>query len=132
MARMNRQKPEVDDGIGSWLKALEILGHVNVVTNSILIFFTHKTYKHMFVADDEHDISDSEVINELGIENIGLDLAIFVMSIVLIEHMIIGVKLLISFMYSEEPEVVVEGLKDRANILSQYKEQYKMKKKDKK
>jgi hypothetical protein len=26
----------------------------------------------------------------------------------------------------------VEGLKDRANILSQYKEQYKMKKKDKK
>ena len=122
---MNRQIPEVGDGIGNWLKAIEILGHVNVVTNCILIFFTHKTYKNIFVADNEHEISDNDVINEFNIENVGLDLAKFVMAIVLLEHLIIGLKFLISFLYSEEPEVVVEGLKDRANILSQYKEEYK-------
>ena len=122
---MNRQTPEVDNGIGNWMQAIEILGHVNVVTNSILIFFTHKTYKNVFVADHEHDISDDEVINEFGIENFGLDLAKFVMYIVVLEHLIIGMKLLISFMYNEEPEVVVEGLKDRANILRQYNEEYK-------
>ena len=122
---MNRQIPEVGDGIGNWLKAIEILGHVNVVTNCILIFFTHKTYKNIFVADHEHEISDNDVINEFNIENVGLDLAKFVMAIVLLEHLIIGLKFLISFLYSEEPEVVVEGLKDRANILSQYKEEYK-------
>ena len=125
MARMNRQKPEVANGIGSWLQAIEILGHVNVVTNCILIFFTHKTYKNIFVADHEHDISDDDVINEFDIENFGIDLAKFVMAIVLLEHLIIGLKFLISFMYSDEPEVVVEGLKDRASILSQYKEEYK-------
>ena len=122
---MNRQKPEVDDGIGNWLQAIEILGHVNVVTNCILIFFTHKTYKNIFVADHEHEISDDDVINEFNIENVGLDLAKFIMSIVILEHLIIGLKFLITFLYSEEPEVVVEGLKDRANILSQYKEEYK-------
>lgn len=67
LPRMNRQKPEVADGIGNWLRCIEILGHVNVVTNSILIFFTHRSYKKLFVVDDDHDVSDEEVLNEFNI-----------------------------------------------------------------
>jgi len=99
LARMNRAKPEVADGIGNWLKCIEILGHINVVTNSILIFFTHKSYKNIFVVDHDHEVGDEDIINEFNISVVGLDLTKFLMTVVLIEHMIIGVKLVISFWY---------------------------------
>jgi hypothetical protein len=61
------------------------------------MFFTHKTYKNVFVSDDLSGIEGDEVINELEIQNVGLDLAKFFFSIILLEHLILGVKLLMRY-----------------------------------
>lgn len=48
-----RVKPEVSLGIGNWMFCLEILGQVNVVTNTVLLFFTHRNFKEIFVNEAE-------------------------------------------------------------------------------
>jgi hypothetical protein len=51
---MGRTKPEVADGIGSWIKCLEFISHMNVVTNCVMIFYTHKSIRHIVVDPEFH------------------------------------------------------------------------------
>ena len=42
---MRRPKPEVAEDIGNWMGALETLSNINVVTNTVLLYYTHTSYK---------------------------------------------------------------------------------------
>jgi hypothetical protein len=68
---IRRQKPEVADGIGSWMRCLDILSHVNVVTNCMMLTFTQKSYRHIFVDQSRWQDSTNPqlVMNEFQIQN---------------------------------------------------------------
>jgi hypothetical protein len=65
---MRRTKPEVADDIGNWLGALETLSHVNVVTNTVLLYYTHKSYRMILVNQESNQ-------TDLKLEGVGLELA---------------------------------------------------------
>jgi hypothetical protein len=39
----------VADDIGNWLGAIETLSNINVVTNTLLLYYTHVSYRLIFV-----------------------------------------------------------------------------------
>ena len=78
--------PVVADGPGNWIGALETLTRINVVTNSILIWFMHQSYRNLFLAELAPELEDGQEGSELGTENAGWELVGFLFLIVVVEH----------------------------------------------
>ena len=89
----------------------------------MLIFWTHKSYKHIFVSDEKkgpyiaghHE--EVEIMNEFNIKNMDWDLTQFLMLVVLIEHIIIACKFLISHYFDTLPKGIIEQERERSALL---------------
>ena len=85
MKYMRRPKPEVTEDIGNWMGALETLSNLNVVTNTLFLYYTHTSYKLLLTAAYSEGIDDrTETV--LGIENPGLKLVDFLLALMIAEH----------------------------------------------
>ena len=86
--------------------ALETLSNVNVVTNTLMLYFTHVSYKVIFVAEDELKLESGSVSTDVEASNIALELAQFLFILIVTEHIIIGIKMLIQFINNGYPAFV--------------------------
>ena len=85
MKYMRRPKPEVTEDIGNWMGALETLSNLNVVTNTIFLYYTHTSYKLLLTAKHSEGINDrTETV--LGVENPGLEMVEFLLILMIAEH----------------------------------------------
>ena len=55
---MRRPKPEVAEDIGNWMGALETLSYLNVVTNTMFLYYTHTAYKLLLTEDFSDGFKD--------------------------------------------------------------------------
>jgi|TARA_B110001450_G_scaffold242707_1_gene253300 hypothetical protein len=68
LAITRRFKPEVSDGIGNWMNALEILSTLSIFFNCIFIYFTSSTYQHLFLGKSHEGSQTAIALEELGKE----------------------------------------------------------------
>ena len=115
---MRRQKPEVSDDIGNWLYCIEILSMVNVVTNTVLLYFTHKSFRYILVGEDS--ITAENYTPVVQIDHSGWPLDIFLLVLVVLEHILIGIKLIIRFSRSKTPEFVLLGQQERNQLINKF------------
>lgn len=127
---MRRPKPEVAEDIGSWLPALEVLSNVNVVTNTMLLYYTHKSYR-LILTEEYADGIDDRTEKSIDIQNPGLAMAEFLMALIIVEHLQIGIKALVNFLLGNTPEMVTHGLMERKMLLEKF-QKTKSKSKNKK
>ena len=71
--------PEVVDNIGNWMGALDTLSNLSVVTNMVLLYYTHKNFQAIFIFGDE------EITNDLNV-NAGLKMVEFLLILFTAEH----------------------------------------------
>ena len=60
--------PEVADSIGNWMGALETLSNLSVVTNMILLYYTHKNFQILFTLP----FGDEPIVNDLKLLEVGI------------------------------------------------------------
>ena len=116
-----RFRPEISISIGHWLNCLEILGQVNVVTNTVLLFFTHKSFKNIFIEPEEG------VSKEFEINAIGWEILYFFMFLVIVEHLVIVFRLIIRSSSEVKPPFVKQGERERADLLKKFSQKKNMK-----
>ena len=102
--------------IGNWMGALETLNHVSVVTNTFLLYFTHRSYRSLFVESNKQEDSTTD----LQVDNVGWELAQFLLFLMITEHLIIAIKFLISINKSGTPAFVAHGLMERKKIINKF------------
>ena len=102
--------PEVVDNIGNWMGALETLSNLSVVTNMVLLYYTHKNFQTIFT------IGDQQITNDLNI-NAGLQMVEFLLILFTAEHILMAIKAFIGFVYGNTPEKVSHGLQERKELL---------------
>ena len=105
-----RSQPEPALSIGNWIYCLEVLGHVNVVTNTAMLFFTHRNFKKIFLESESSEF------------NIGWEALYFLMFLVAIEHVIIAVKVGMKYATETKPEFVKEGERERKALIKKFNE----------
>lgn len=128
---MRRPKPEVAEDIGNWMGALETLSNLNVVTNTIFLYYTHTSYKLLLTQKYSDGVNDrTETV--LGFDNPGLEMVEFLLILMIAEHIQVAIKALISFFLGETPQMVTHGLMERKMLLDKFnKTKNKKNKKDK-
>lgn len=107
-----RTKPEIAINIGRWMTCLEALGQVNVVSNTVLLFFTHRNFKKIFL--------ESEETNEFQFNSIGWEALYFLMFLMAIEHMVFGFRLLIKYYSNSEPDSIRQGELERSKLIKKF------------
>ena len=97
--------------IGNWINCLEVLGQVNVVTNTAMLFFTHRNFKNIFIEAES---------NEFQMNSIGWEVLYFLMFLVVVEHLIIALKVGIKYSAQSKPDFVKEGERERAYLIKKF------------
>jgi hypothetical protein len=87
------------------------LGKVNVVTNTVMLFFTHRTFRTIFVE------SGDGVNKEFKIDTIGWDVLNFFMFLVAVEHLVFFFRLVVRSSSEVEPLFVKQGKMERAKLI---------------
>ena len=100
--------------IGHWINCLEVLGQVNVVTNTVLLFFTHRSFKNIFIEPEEG------VSKEFEINAIGWEILYFFMFLVVVEHLVIVFRLIIRNSSEVKPAFVKQGERERSDLLKKF------------
>ena len=103
--------PEVADSIGNWMGALETLSNISVVTNMILLYYTHRNFQVLFT------FGDDDVPNDLNV-NAGLQMVEFLLILMIAEHIQMAIKAVIGFVYGNDPEMIKHGLEERKELLN--------------
>ena len=91
--------PEVADSIGNWMGALETLSKLSVVTNMVLLYYTHKNFQVLFTLP----FGDEPIVNDLN-KNAGLQMVEFLLILMIAEHIQMAIKAAIVFLFGKTPE----------------------------
>lgn len=86
-----RGMPRVTLGIGTFLWYLDLISHLSILVNCAIVYFTAKAYRETFIGPD----------------NWFADRATFILVVVLVEHVVIGIKLILSmFIGGDDPRIL--------------------------
>ena len=112
-----RGKPEIAISIGTWIDCLEFLGKINVVTNTVMLFFTFRNFRKIFI-DTGEEFSEFEV-NSLGWESL-----YFLMFLMAVEHFVFFLRLVIRNYSEVNPPFVKQGQIERAKLIKQFQDKF--------
>lgn len=113
-----RFKAEVSDGIGSWMKSLEILSQISIFLNCATLYFTSKVYVKIFVGENHDDtVEDNNLFHTI---TDGWDLTSFLVMLILVEHGMLIIKIIIESLIEDTPIEIVEGERERKAIFDRY------------
>lgn len=124
MVITRRFKPEVSNGIGNWMNALEILSTLSIFFNCLFIYFTSSTYQHLFLGKPHDGSQTAEALKETGkgfeMPTLSLDTLKFFMVLVAVEHLIIVIQLGYRNSKQLEPKIIIQGTADRKYIIQEH------------
>jgi hypothetical protein len=119
-----RFKAEVSDGIGSWMTCLDTLSQVSIFLNCATLYFTSKVYILIFVGSlgEEGDDTSENLIqnNTFKTFTTGWDITTFLVTLILIEHGMLMLKLFLEQLIEDTPVEIVEGEEERQAINDKY------------